>query len=133
MKYKPFSDLNNDLMLACPDIKLTLLVIVRTGGYFAMMVWELRYSMPPVWNFYSFYDKCFSSHNLSLTLLSFVFPSLLLMSISFRALSFSVLTFLLHVEVAVSQGKPVSRQCGPLVLGETSPRFVDAKAATKLP
>ena len=42
-------------------------------------------------------------------------------------------TLPLQVEVAVSQGRPVSRQCGPRVFGETSPRFVEANPATKLP
>ena len=40
---------------------------------------------------------------------------------------------LLHVECSNSQGRPVSIQCGPLVFGETSPRLVEAKAATKDP
>lgn len=35
--------------------------------------------------------------------------------------------------VTSSQGRPVFKQCGPLVLGETSPKFVDAKAATNGP
>ena len=37
-----------------------------------------------------------------------------------------------QVEVATSQGRPVSMQCGPCVFGETSPRFVEANAATNL-
>mmetsp|Transcript_11619 Transcript_11619/g.29848 ORF Transcript_11619/g.29848 Transcript_11619/m.29848 type:complete len:280 (-) Transcript_11619:177-1016(-) len=40
---------------------------------------------------------------------------------------------LLHVEWSKSHGSPVSRQCGPRMFGETSPRFVDPKAATKGP
>ena len=40
---------------------------------------------------------------------------------------------LLHVECSNSQGRPVSIQCGPLVLGETSPRLAEANAATKDP
>merc|ERR1712216_159338 len=39
----------------------------------------------------------------------------------------------LQVEWLVSQGNPLSRQRGPAVLGDTSPRFVAANAATKLP
>ena len=46
-------------------------------------------------------------------------------------MQFSVLP--LQVDVIKSQGSPVSMQCGPFKLGETSPRFVDAKAATNSP
>ena len=39
----------------------------------------------------------------------------------------------LHVEWTVSQGSPVSWQWAPRVLGDTSPRLVEAKPATNVP
>lgn len=39
----------------------------------------------------------------------------------------------LHVECTVSQGSPVSWQWAPRVLGDTSPRLVEAKPATNVP
>lgn len=44
-----------------------------------------------------------------------------------------LLLFFLHVLVAASQKSPLNIQRGPLVLGETSPKFVEAKAATNRP
>ena len=38
-----------------------------------------------------------------------------------------------HVECSLSHSSPVSMQRGPLRFGETSPRLVDAKAATNGP
>eukprot|EP00035_Acanthoeca_spectabilis_P034753 m.30848 g.30848 ORF g.30848 m.30848 type:complete len:317 (+) comp6846_c0_seq2:1302-2252(+) len=40
---------------------------------------------------------------------------------------------LLQVLWSKSQGSPVSRQCGPMMLGETSPRLVEPNAATNRP